>query len=85
MSHDVRRVEVTMKSPKRAISIEVYATKDPVRAAKRIAAKLGFNASKVDWKSAAVREGRDSNPSRELEGFEEDAFLKMLTGEIATS
>lgn len=84
MSKILRRVKVMMKSPRRGMSVEVFAEKDPVRAAKRFAKKLGFDIANFDWRTAEVLEGPDPKPPPELDAFEEDLLLATLTGKIET-
>jgi hypothetical protein len=84
MDKKLRRVEVIMKSSKRGVSIGVFAEKDPIRAAKRFVRQMGFNTVDFEWANAKVLEGPDPNPPPELEVFEEDLLLRMLTGEIET-
>ena len=81
----IRHVKVTQKSSKRGVSIEVFAQKDPIRAAKRFAKKLVFDSADYDWSNAQVIEGPAPNSGRELEIFEEEILRGMLTGEIQTS
>ena len=85
MDTKLRRVKVMLKRQKREVSIEVFATRDPVRAAKRFVKTLGFDIADFEWKNAEVLEGPNPDTPRELEAFEEEIFLRMLTGEIETS
>jgi len=82
MGKNLRRVDVTMRSSGRGTSIEVFAEKDPVRAAKRFAKKLGFDIAAFEWANAKVLEGPSPNSPPELDAFEEEVFRGMLTCEI---
>ncbi|MGA8534550.1 MAG: hypothetical protein WB615_10620 [Candidatus Tumulicola sp.] len=81
----IRHVEVLIKSQKRSMLIEVFAKKDPIRAAKRFVKEMGFGGLDFDWANAKVEEGpspRGTGP--ELEPFEAEILRKLLSGEIKT-
>lgn len=67
------------------MSIEVFAEKDSVGAARRFVRKLGFDTADFEWANAKVLEGPHPNPPPELDPIEEDLLLGILTGEIETS
>lgn len=85
LGRQIRRVEVLIKSQKRTMTFEVFAQKDPVRAAKRFAKDMGFGGLDFDWPNAKVLEGpgpRTDEP--ELAPFEAEILRKVLAGEIKT-
>ncbi len=84
-SRQIRHVEVVIKSQKRSMSIEVFAKKDPIRAAKRFVKEMGFGGLDFDWANAKVAEGPNaSKGGTDLEGFEVDVLRGLLSGEIKT-
>jgi hypothetical protein len=85
MSREIRHVEVLIKSQHRSMTFEVFAKKDPIRAAKRFARDMGVSGLDFDWPNAVVKVGpipKDSGP--ELEPFEQDIFRQLLAGELTT-
>ena len=67
------------------MSFEVFARKDPRRAAKRYVKEMGLGSLDYDWANAKILEGPiPPNGGPELEPFKEDILRGMLTGEIKT-
>lgn len=82
---EIRQVEVLIKSQRRTMTFEVFAKKDPVRAAKRFAKDMGFGGLDFDWPNATVKVGPMPEESgRELEPFEQEIFRQLLAGELMT-
>jgi hypothetical protein len=82
---EIRQVEVLIKSQRRTMTFEVFAKKDPVRAAKRFAKDMGFGAVDFDWPNAIVKIGPiPESGGPELEPFEQEIFRQLLAGELTT-
>jgi hypothetical protein len=61
----------------------VFAEKDPIRAAKRFAKKMGFGGLDFDWPKAIVKVGPILKQSEHaLEPFEQEMFRQVIAGEI---
>lgn len=79
----LQHVEVLIKSQRRSMIFEVFAEKDPLRAAKRFAKNAGFGGLDFDWRNAVVKAGPISEEGRhQLESFEEELFRQLMAGEL---
>ena len=86
LCRSIRQVKVQITSQRRAVSIQVFAKKDPIRAAKRFVRELGLGSLDYDWDNATIIEGPYPKNLGDLalDPFEADLLCGMLSGEIKT-